>query len=200
MIRCMLTRTICGLLTLAGVMMTGCSDNTPPDPPLARAELTSRLYDTLRQGRDADALAIIEKLLALDPDDADLLEMQDRITANICARAMQANIDQNQLDEALKLVQQYRKQYPMLTILRVYENEIADLIKLRDAASELAAANDVVSLAAALEKIAPMAAKYTEAKQLQTDIKIRKNDLAKMRSQAAAAAATGSAVPAGKAQ
>ena len=87
------------IISLFAVMLfvCGCSENKAPDPPIARAELTARLYDTLKVKRYSEALAITDKLLALDPNDPDLMEMRDRLIGNIAAVKVQEYIDNKQL-------------------------------------------------------------------------------------------------------
>ena len=186
----------CGTLLLSAVIFSGCSDSQVPDPPSARAELTGRLYEALQYKRDAEALAIINKLLALEPDDVDLLEMRDRVTVNACTRAVQTHVNSGNLDKALQVVNKYRQEHSTLPGLKVLQARISELILLRDCAANLAAANDISTLVTQLEKIAPLAAKYPQAKQLQQDIKMRRIQLARMRAEAAAKAQLAADAPA----
>ena len=184
-------------------LCSGCSQEEAPDPPLARAELTVRLNEALKLSRYSEAASIIDKLLALDPDDADLMEMRDRIISNICVEKTQSYIDSKNLDKALAYVKKQRRQYPMLPRLQILESEVTSLITLRDAAAELARARTIVELTAALEKVTPLAAAEKSAVLLQQDIRKRRSELAAMRKAAAealkkAAAGTSAAVPAGE--
>lgn len=173
------------LFSAALILGCGCSKKTVPDPPLARAELTLRLNDALKLARYGEAISIIDKLLALDPDDADLMDMRDRIIGNICVERTQQYIDRKELEKALKYVQKQRRQYPMLPRLQILEAEVSNLIAMRDAAAELARAKTIPELTAALEKITPMAAGKDAAKILAKDIQARKKELAAMRDAAA---------------
>lgn len=175
---------ICCLLL--AVITAGCGKSDAPDPPVSRVELTNRLFETIKQKRDDEALNIIEKLLALEPDDIELMEMRDRIVSNRCSRKVQKLIDQGKLNQALALIRQERRQYPVLAQLRVQEDEVLDLINLQAAARKLAAAQNIADLAAALNTIRPLAEKYPQAKQLHNDIKKRAEDLTAMRNKAAA--------------
>lgn len=171
-------------LILTGAVLlfgSGCSEEAAPEPPTSRAELTQRLFEALQTKRDEDALAIVDKLLALDNDDSDLMEMRERIMGNICTRHVQKLIDARRLDEARKYVNQQRRRHPGLTKLQFLEEEVNALITLRDAANALAEAATVADLTAALEKIAPLAAKYPAARNLKRDITRRRNDLKQMR-------------------
>ena len=167
------------------MLTAGCSDSKAPDPPTARAELTARLFDELKARRLDSATAIIDKLLALDPDDADLMEMRDRLTANKATLATQNYVNRGELENALAYIQKQRKQYPVMPKLRILEEEVRGLITLRDAAQRLADAQTIPELSTALENIAPLAAKYPTAKKLHIDIKLRRRDLDKMRADAA---------------
>ena len=175
------------LFSVALIFCSGCSKKTAPDPPTARAELTVRLYDTLKEKRYTEALAINDKLLALDPNDADLMEMRDRIIGNIATVKIQHYIDENRLEDGLKYIRSERRKFPVMPKLRLLEEELKNLIVLRKAAQTLAAADTIPALTAALDFIMPLAAKYPAAKQLHNDIKQRKADLEKMRSDAAQA-------------
>ena len=175
------------LCTAAVLLCSGCSENQPPDPPTARAELTVRLLDTLKSKRYSEALAITDKLLSLDPNDAELMDMRDRIIGNIAAINVQNYIDAGKLEPALKYIASERKRYPVMPRLRMLEEEVRNLISLRDASQVLAKAKTIPELAAALDTIAPMAARYPAAKQLHKDIEQRKADLKKMRADAAEA-------------
>ena len=105
----MLYRIFSLLLITLLAMLCGCSDNGKiSDPPAARAELTARLYDALQDKRYEDALAITDKLKALDPNDADLIEMHNRIVGNICVSAIQNSVDAGQLNNALEVIKKYR--------------------------------------------------------------------------------------------
>ena len=162
------------------LFISGCSENQAPDPPIARAELTVRLYETLKVKRYSEALAIIDKLLALDSDDPDLMEMRDRIIGNIAAVKVQEYIDSNRLEAGLKYIRRERRTYPVMPKLRMLEEEIKNLITLRQAAQALAEADTIPKLAAALDFIVPLAAKYPAAEQLHKDIARRKADLKSM--------------------
>ena len=190
------------IISLFAVMLfvCGCSENKAPDPPIARAELTARLYDTLKVKRYSEALAITDKLLALDPNDPDLMEMRDRLIGNIAAVKVQEYIDNKQLEGALKYLRKERKRYPVMPKLRILEEEVRNLIALRNAAKVLAEADTIPKLAAALDFIVPLAAKYPATEQLHKDIKQRKNDLEKMRDAAALQVekAAGKPLPAAK--
>ena len=175
------------LFSAAIILCSGCSKKTAPDPPTARAELTVRLYETLKERRYTEALAINGKLLALDPNDADLMEMRDRIIGNIVAVNVQKYIDQGRLEKAYSYIRKERKNYPVMPRLRLLEEEVKNLIALRDAAKKLAEASTVPELTAALELIVPLAARYPAAKQLDADIALRKVELKKMREAAASA-------------
>ena len=177
------------LISAFAVMLfvCGCSENKAPDPPIARAELTVRLYDALKVKRYDEALAITDKLLALDPNDPDLMDMRDRIIGNIAAVKVQQYIDSQRLESALKYLRKERRRYPVMPKLRMLEEEVRNLIALRDAAQELAAADTIAKLSAALDVIVPLAARYPAAEQLHKDIKQRQSDLKKMRIAAAAA-------------
>ena len=159
----------------------GCSKESAPEPPVSRAELTQRLFEALQTKRDADALAIVDKLLALDNDDSDLIEMRERIVGNICTRKVQSWVNQGNLDAAHQYIVRQRRLYPTMPKLRILESEVNELVTLRNAAISLAAAKDVKSLEEALSKIEPLAAKYPYALQLKRDIARRKQDLQKMR-------------------
>lgn len=167
------------------LLVCGCSKKTAPDPPLARAELTLRLNDALKLARYNEAIPIIDKLLALDPDDADLMDMRDRIIGNICVERTRKYINSKKLEKALKYVQKQRRQYPMLPRLQILEAEVSNLIALRDAAAELVRAKTIPELTAALEKVTPMAAGKDAAELLAKDIQIRKKELADLRDAAA---------------
>ena len=178
-------------IILAGALMLficGCSDNKAPDPPSARAELTARLFDTLKEKRYNEALAIIDKLLALDANDAELMEMRDRIVGNVIVSKVQKYIDNQELEKALRYIQKERKTYPVMPRLRILEEDVRSLIALRNAARRLAAAKTIPELTAALDTVTPMAARYPAATQLHKDIAVRKADLKKMREAAARAA------------
>ena len=178
------------LIILAAAVMLficGCSENKAPDPPAARAELTARLFDTLKEKRYNEALAIVDKLLALDANDAELMEMRDRIIGNIATGRVQKYIDSNELDKALRYIRKERKVYPVMPRLRMLEEDVRSLIGLRNAARKLAAARTIPDLTAALDTITPMAARYPAATQLHKDIASRKADLKKMRAAAARA-------------
>lgn len=169
------------------LFISGCSENQAPDPPIARAELTVRLYETLKVKRYSEALAIIDKLLALDSDDPDLMEMRDRIIGNIATVKVQEYIDSNRLEAGLKYIRRERRTYPVMPKLRMLEEEIKNLITLRQAAQALAEADTIPKLAAALDFIVPLAAKYPAAEQLHKDIARRKADLKNMRNAASRA-------------
>ena len=79
----------------------GCSKKQVPDPPSARAELTARLFETLDGKRYDEALVIVDKLLALDANDADLMEMRDRIVGNIATGRVRDFIADEDLEGAL---------------------------------------------------------------------------------------------------
>ena len=179
------TATICALTLL--LLTAGCTEEQAPEPPVSRAELTHRLFEALDSRRDNDALAIVDKLLALDNNDSDLMEMRERILGNICTRQVQAMIDKGDLDKAAKYIRNQRLRYPGLPKLQFLENEVDALIVLRTAARELAAADSVADLTIALSKITPLAAKYPEARLLQRDIRRRQQDLQKMRNAASSA-------------
>ena len=175
------------LFTAAVLLCSGCSENQPPDPPTARAELTVRLLDTLKSKRYTEALAIADKLLSLDPNDAELMDIRDRIIGNIAAINVQNHIDGGKLESALKYITSERKRYPVMPRLRMLEEEVRNLIALRNASQALANAKTISELTAALDTIAPMAARYPAAAQLHKDIEQRKTDLKQMRAAAAAA-------------
>lgn len=174
------------LLAAVLVLGTGCSDQKAPDPPTARAELTVRLYETLNAKRYEEALAIADKLLALDSNDADLMEMRDRIIGNIAAVKVQQYIDHGQLEKAYTYIREERKRYPAMPRLRIMEEDINNLTTLRDSARNLAKAKTIPELANALELIVPQAAKYPAAQQLHKDIAQQQKRLKKMREDAAA--------------
>ncbi len=170
-----------GMLVGCMLMITGCAEEKVPDPPTARAELTARLYDALKLQRNEEALAIIGKLMALDQNDADLMEMRDRIICNICTNEVQKMLDSGRIDSARRYLRSQRRKYPMLGQLQILENEIVALQELSSAAAGLANADSIADLTAALDRIAPLAAKYPQAKRLQQDIQLRRKDLARLR-------------------
>lgn len=163
------------------LLASGCAEEKAPEPPISRAELTQRLFEALQTKRDSDALAILDKLLTLDSTDSNLLEMRERIIGNISTRQVQVLVNKGDLDGARKYIIKQRKVYPMMPKLQFLEDEVNELITLRNAAKNLAAAKDVQSLEKALNQIAPLAAKYPAAAQLKRDIAKRKQDLQKMR-------------------
>lgn len=173
------------------LLAAGCSEEQAPEPPVSRAELTYRLFEALDAKRDHDALAIVDKLLALDNNDAELMEMRERILGNICTRQVQILIDKGNLNEAAQYINTQRRRYPGLPKLQILENEVNGLITLQNAAKNLASAQDAKTLDAALNQITPLAAKYPQAAQLKKDIERRKKDLQKMR-RAASSATSGS--------
>lgn len=175
------------LSTVFLLLAAGCSKETAPDPPVARAELTRRLFEALQTKRDAEALAIVDKLLALDNDNSDLIEMRERIIGNLCTRQVQVMVNKSNLDGARTYIARQRKRYPMMPRLKILEDEVNELIALRAAVRNLAAAKDAKSLEEALNKITPLAAKYPAAVQLKRDIAARKQDLQKMRKASAPA-------------
>ena len=138
------------ICTAALLLGTGCSENLPPDPPSARAELTARLFETLKSKRYTEALAITDKLLSLDSNDAELMDMRDRIVGNIAAIKVQEYVEAGQLKAALKYLARERKLYPVMPRLRLLEEEVRNLITLRNAAQTLAVAKTIPELAAAL--------------------------------------------------
>ncbi len=182
----MLHRFFCiAFMAVFTIMLTsGCGDQDISNPPTARAELTARLFDALQFHRYDDALAIIDKLLAIDPDDVELMDMRNRIIANACTVKVQQFVNLNQLEKALQTVVAARKSHPILPQLTALEEEIRSLIALRNAANALAKAKNIPELAAALEKIAPLANKYPQAKALHRDIDARRKELEQMRAEA----------------
>ncbi len=177
---------LCCVLSGALLLLAaGCSEDAIPDPPVSRSELTARLYDALKFNRDQEALAIIDKLLALAPDDAELMEMRGRVVANECVRKLQVLVDAGKLNDALKLVRETRQKNPHLQRLTMLEEDIVNLIELQVCARNLSTADKIPELTAALEKITPLAAKYPQARLLQRDIAQRRSELLKMRREAA---------------
>lgn len=172
-------------VSILAVLLTlsGCSERKVSDPPTSRAELTVRLFDALKYKRYTDALAILDKLQALEPEDADLMEMRDRLIVNICTGKVQEYINAGKLENAQKYIRQQRKKHPMLTKLRMLEEDVNNLINLRNAARRLANAATIPEIASALENIAPLAARYPDAKKLHSDIKQRRNELNKLRAE-----------------
>ena len=151
---------IFALCSAALFLCCGCSETQPHDPPAARAELTVRLLETLKNKRYTEALAINDKLLALDPNDAELMEMRDRLIGNIATENVQKFVDAGKLAEALKYLHNERKLYPVMPRLRMLEEDVQNLIALRKAADRLAAAKTISELATALDTIMPSAARY----------------------------------------
>jgi len=170
------------MLLLAAFLITGCEKKRVADPPTARAELTTRLYDALQDKRYEEALAIIDKLLASDPDDVDLLEMQIRVTANMHTVQIQQAVDDGDLDKALQLLREARKKHPAIRQFLDMEEEITALTELRDAAGTLANAKTIPELRKALETIRLMdiSGQYPQAVALQKDIAKRQQDLKNM--------------------
>ena len=161
--------------------LSGCSESKVSDPPTSRAELTVRLFDALKGRRYTDALAILDKLQTLEPEDADLMEMRDRLIVNICTGKVQEYINNGKLENAQTYLRWQRKKHPMLHNLRMLEEDVNNLIDLRNAANRLANAATIPEIASALENIAPLAARYPDAKKLHSDIKIRRSELNKLR-------------------
>ncbi len=174
--------TCCGVAVGLMSGLCGCSKTEVPDPPLARAELTVRLGEALKHQRDDEALSLIDKLLALDGDDSDLIEMRSRVIANRCVRAAQRRLDAGNLEEAREIVQAARQQYPLIPRLRMLEEEISGLIDLRNAAAALARARSIPELTTALEVAEPLAAAHPGARTLAADIKTKQAELARLRS------------------
>ena len=92
----------------------GCKQEEVPDLPIARAELTVRLMESLNYKRYDEALGIIDKLLALYPDDVELMEMKNRVIVNKCIAKVQPCVDQGKLEEALTIVRSESKNHPMI--------------------------------------------------------------------------------------
>ncbi len=191
---------IFALCSAALFLCCGCSETQPHDPPAARAELTVRLLETLKNKRYTEALAINDKLLALDPNDAELMEMRDRLVGNIATENVQKFVDAGKLAEALKYLHNERKLYPVMPRLRMLEEDVLNLIALRKAADRLAAAKTISELATALDTIMPSAARYPAATQLHKDIEQRKAELKKMRLAAAEKVEKNAAKPLAKSE
>ena len=191
---------IFALCSAALFLCCGCSETQPHDPPSARAELTVRLLETLKNKRYTEALAINDKLLALDPNDAELMEMRDRLVGNIATANVQKFVDAGKLAEALKYLHNERKLYPVMPRLRMLEEDVQNLIALRKAADRLAAAKTISELATALDAIMPSAARYPAATQLHKDIEQRKAELKKMRLAAAEKVEKNAAKPLAKSE
>ena len=168
---------------------TGCSDQRVPDPPTARAELTERLFDALNYKRYDEALAIIEKLLALYPDDSELMEMKSRVIVNACVERIQPLINQGNLEEALKIVRQEAKKHLAIRKFYELEAEILKLLNLQKLAENLKNAKTAAELEDALKKIETPAAEYPLAVNLHNDMKARRIHLARIRKAEAAAKA-----------
>lgn len=168
----------CVLLT---VLLTGCRKEEIADPPLARAELTTRLYDALQYDRLDEALEIIGKLLSIYPDDAELGEMHDRIVITRCIRRIQPLIDSGKLAEARKIVREENKNYPAVSYFRELDEELETLVILQNRAESLAAAKTPAELETALKNIEYSIQDHPQAEQLKRDIDKRRQDLVNMR-------------------
>lgn len=175
-----------GLAVILTVGICGCGDSEVPDPPVARSELVARLFDALKTGRLDEARSLTEKLQALDNGNVALAELKSRIIANGYVLRCQRELDAGRPEQALAIVREGRKAYPLHPFLRVLEEELARLTELRDAAQSLAAAQTAGELSAALERIAPLAAAYPSAKELQLDIERRRADLKRWQADPAA--------------
>lgn len=172
------------ILTVLLTAVAGCSKKQAPDPPVAQAELTSRLFAALQDQRYDEALVILDKLKVLAPDDATLVAMEDirdNIIINRCTEKIRSLVDQGKFDQALTVVHDENKTYPGIKDLQKLEDNLKELAELQKKADRLANAKTSVELDAALKDIEYTAKDYPQAEKLHSDIKARKVQLAKMR-------------------
>ena len=176
--------TIVFAVLLLGV--TGCSEKRVSDPPTARLELTSRLFEALKYQRYDEALAIIDKLSAIS-DDSALAGMRGRIIVTRCVKQVQPLIDQGKLKEARDIVHREHNNNKTIRELGDMEEKIEELIKLQKNADRLAKASTAAELDAAIKDVEYSIQDIPEAKQLKADLEVRRRDLAAMRKAEAAA-------------
>ena len=176
--------TIVFAVLLLGV--TGCSEKRVSDPPTARAELTSRLFEALKYQRYDEALVIIDKLRVIS-DAAELEEMRDRIIVNRCVKKVQPLVNQGKLEEARNIIHEDYKSNTTVRVLADMEEKIDELIKLKKKADRLAKASNAAELEAAIKDIEYSVQDNPQAKQLVADLAVRRRDLEVMRKAEAAA-------------
>ena len=169
------------------LLAAGCKQEEVPDLPIARAELTARLMESLNYKRYDEALGIIDKLLALYPDDVELMEMKNRVIVNKCTAKVQLCIDQGKLEEALAIVRSESKKHPMIRKFNIMEDQLKKLIALRDSVKRLADAREIPELDDAINNFEQILRDFPMASQLRDELKLRKKDLDRLRKEKAAA-------------
>ena len=167
----------CCLILLAA----GCKKEEVPDLPVARAELTARLMESLNYKRYDEALGIIDKLLALYPDDVELMEMKTRVIINKCTARVQLCINQGKLEEALAIVRAESRNNPMIRKFNLMEEQLKQLILLRDSARRLANAQEIPELDDAIKSMEQILRDYPQAAHLKKELNLRKKDLERLR-------------------
>jgi len=118
----------------ASAALAGCSERK--EPPLARLELVSRFFDSVRKRDFETAARQGQKLYAMDRNNEFLLHLITIHESNFFLRQAQKELNSGNVDGALRVLAEGSRNYPDNRTLRMYRTRI---IQLRNAKSLLGA-------------------------------------------------------------
>jgi hypothetical protein len=89
-------------IILAAVLLSGCGKETTPEPPLTQPELVLQILKDAKAKKREAACNKLDRLIALDKNNAFLHELKSSEQNNIYIENIQTLLDKNDLDGAIK--------------------------------------------------------------------------------------------------
>lgn len=144
----------------------GCSDNKTPEPRLSHLRLVADLFISMQNKDHHNAVILIGKLKAVMHDNVFLSTLEESETGNIFITPAQKELDQGNIANSLKIINDGLNQHPLnsylikcrdeLLMLEQFQKNITAAVNPRSAAELKAALDQLDKL---LEAYPPSAAK-----------------------------------------
>ena len=128
--------------------LTGCSDHHPA--PLARLELVSRFFDSVKNKRFDEAATQWRKIYAMDKNNTFLLALITIHESNVFLEHAQRTLDSGDVDGTLRILDEGSRRYPENRTLRAYHTQVIQLRNAKNLIETMKNAKGEASMSAAL--------------------------------------------------
>lgn len=160
--------TQCCLLTIICciVLLCGCGQDPVPEPPLEKNRLLIDAMNKMKKQSHGLALARLDKLKVIYPNNPNLLALRETEYDNIFIQKIQSGLDNGNVDTALLIIDRAEKSKPLSETLLNIKSELVALRTLNRALLAIAKSsssdelNDAIKQARELIKGYPVAQSY----------------------------------------
>lgn len=152
------------LLLCGALLLWGCEQKSIPEPPLDQNRLLLDALQNIKAQHHDIALARLQKLKLIYPDNVALAALIDTEFDNIFIHKVQCSLANGNLDAALQIIQRGLKMRPLDPQLIATKEKLRQLQQVKSSFDNLAQQNNAKALQSAIKQAAALLKKHPELK------------------------------------